>query len=196
MLDRRVERGVGIVGRALMPEGDVRLAGEPLAERAGDAGLADPGLAREQHHLALAVAGLLPTVEQECDLLLAPNQRKEAARARLEAAADPALAEHAPRPDHLGKALDRLRPEILELEAGADQPPRRRGDQDGARRSRGLQAGGQVGGLPSDRLLARRVLANKAADYDQLGGDPDARCQRLTDWRRQATDGTDGRQPG
>ena len=67
----------------------MRLAGETLAERAGDAGLADPGLAREQHHLALAVAGLLPTVEQERDLLLAPDQRQEAGRARLEPAADP-----------------------------------------------------------------------------------------------------------
>ena len=76
----------------------VRLALEPLAEGAGDAGLADPGLAREQHHLALAVAGLLPAVEQERDLLLAPDQRRQAGRARLETAADRALAEHAPRP--------------------------------------------------------------------------------------------------
>ena len=89
VLDRRVERGVDVVGRALVVQPHVRLALEALAEGAGDAGLADPGLAREQHHLALAVAGLLPTVEQERHLLLAPDQRRQAGRARLEPAARP-----------------------------------------------------------------------------------------------------------
>ena len=97
-----------------------------LVEAAGDAGLADPGLAREQHHLSLAVAGLLPTVEQERDLVFPSHQRCQAGRARLETAADRALAKHAPRPHGVGKALERLRPEILDLEPGADQPPRRR----------------------------------------------------------------------
>ena len=61
---------------------------------------------------------------------------------------------------------------------------------------RGLQAGGQVGRLARDRLLARRALADKAADHDQPGGDPDARRQGLARRRRQATDGLDGREPG
>ena len=46
MLDRRVQRRVGIVGRALIPQGDVRLGGETLAEGAGALVLENLGAAK------------------------------------------------------------------------------------------------------------------------------------------------------
>jgi hypothetical protein len=75
-----VERGVGVLGRAELAERRVRLALQPLAERARQARLADPGLAREQHDLALAVPGPPPAVEQQRQLVPAADQRGEPGR--------------------------------------------------------------------------------------------------------------------
>ena len=84
----------------------VGLVAEPLAQRLHEPGFADAGLAAEQHDLALAFLGPLPAVEQESDLLLAADQRREGAGAQgLEAALGPARAEHPPGPDRLGKPL-------------------------------------------------------------------------------------------
>ena len=44
--DHRIERAVGVVGRAVMAERRVRLVAQPLAQRPDQARLADPGLAR------------------------------------------------------------------------------------------------------------------------------------------------------
>ena len=79
LLDHRMERAVGVVGRAVVAERRVRLVAEPLAQRADEARLADAGLAGQQHHLALAVLGPLPAVEQHAELVLAPDQRRETA---------------------------------------------------------------------------------------------------------------------
>ena len=49
-----------------------------LLQRAGEARLADAGLSREQHDLALAVSGLLPAPQQQGELLLAADERREA----------------------------------------------------------------------------------------------------------------------
>ena len=49
---------------------DVRLVGQPVPQGPHQARLADAGLAREQDHLALALLGLLPAVEQQGELLL------------------------------------------------------------------------------------------------------------------------------
>ena len=87
-----------------MPQAALRHAIEPLVEGARDTGLADPGFAGEQHHLAVALLGLLPALDEKGHLLLAPDQRCRAGRARLEAAADSMLALHAPSADRVGEA--------------------------------------------------------------------------------------------
>ena len=76
LLDHRVERAVDVIGRALVAERDVRLPAESLAQRPDEPRLADPGLADEQDHLALAGLRLLPALEQQRQLLLAADQRQ------------------------------------------------------------------------------------------------------------------------
>ena len=80
-----------MVGRAVVAERRVRLVAEALAQGPDHARLADPRLAREQHHLAVAVLGPGPALEQHAELVLAPDQRREMlAMQRLEAAFGPA----------------------------------------------------------------------------------------------------------
>ena len=50
---------------------------DPLAERIQDPRLADPSLARKQHPLAFAVPGLPPSLHEQPDLFLAPDQRRQ-----------------------------------------------------------------------------------------------------------------------
>src|SRR3954447_668415 len=58
-------------------------------------GLADAGLADQEHRLALAGRGLPPALEHERELLVAPDHGRLPARPPgLEAAAGGALAEH------------------------------------------------------------------------------------------------------
>ncbi len=61
--DDRMERAVGVVGRAEMAERETRLSAQLLAERPEQARFADAGLASEQHHLAVAVLGPSPAFE-------------------------------------------------------------------------------------------------------------------------------------
>jgi hypothetical protein len=75
--DDRVERAVGMIGRALIEQADVGLASQPCDQLAHDPRLADPGLAPDQDHLAFAVPSLLPPAQQQRDLFLAPDQRRQ-----------------------------------------------------------------------------------------------------------------------
>src|SRR5260370_1146488 len=67
--DERVERAVRVVGRAEVAQAHMRLALEPGQQAFSDARLADAGLAREQHDPTLTVLGLIPTAQQQLDLL-------------------------------------------------------------------------------------------------------------------------------
>ena len=79
------------------------LVPDPSAQLAHQARLADPGLAREQHHLSLAICGLPPAAEQQGNLLLAADQGREArGLARLEAALRPTFAFDPPGAERLG----------------------------------------------------------------------------------------------
>jgi hypothetical protein len=65
----------------------VRRVHEPFSDGLRDAGLADARLARKQDHLSLTLAGELPSVEQQRDLMLAADERGEAdGQSRLETA--------------------------------------------------------------------------------------------------------------
>ena len=161
-----------------------------LAQRADEAGLADPGLAAEEHHLALALLGLPPAVEQQAELVLAPDQRRQARRlARLETALRAAAAEHPPGPHGCGEALEAVDAEVGVLEQAAEQAPGGRVDDHAARLGQGLEAGGEVRGLADHRLLLRRTLADQVADHDQPGRDADPGLERRAGARRQGADG-------
>src|SRR5258706_13010799 len=83
--DERTKRAVGMVGRALVTQARVRLAGDALGESCRKAGLADPRLAREQHDLPFALPGQTLTLQQEVELVLAADEIGQTRRAdRLE----------------------------------------------------------------------------------------------------------------
>src|SRR5262249_51809291 len=94
------------VRRAEIEEARVGLLTEALLERARDPRLADTRFAREQDDTALALPSLSPAAQQQLDLFLTPDQRRQAPRAqRLETALDGTGPDHLPRTDRLGKAL-------------------------------------------------------------------------------------------
>ena len=160
LLDDRVERAVRVVRGAMVAEADPVLGAQPLAQGEDDPRLADAGLAREQHDLALAGPGEPPAVEEQRQLLVAADERGRAgAVERLEPAFRRPLAGHAEAAHGRGKALDLGRAEVGELEEGAEQPPRRLGDDNRAGLGELLQAGGEVRRLADDRLLLGRALA-------------------------------------
>ena len=95
--------------RAVVAERRVRLVAEALEQRPDHARLADPRLARQQHHLAVAVLGPRPALEQDAELVLAPDQRREMlTMKRLEAALGATLAFDPPGGHRLGEALEAL----------------------------------------------------------------------------------------
>ena len=78
LCDDRVERAVGVVGRAEMADRDVRLARQLLTKGAQQPRLADARLARDQDHLAVAVLGPAPALQQHGQLVLTSDQRRHA----------------------------------------------------------------------------------------------------------------------
>ena len=88
-----------------------------------------PGSPDEQHHLAFALRGPLPPVEQQGHLLLAPDQRRETASRW--SASKRLSARLSPRTRHArtgsGETLERLGAEVGHLEQFADQPVRSSG---------------------------------------------------------------------
>src|SRR6516164_1491140 len=156
----------------------MRLAAEAPFQRRGDAGLADAGLAGDQHDLTVSRLGAHPAPQQQVDFLLTPDQRGQGRAAqRLEAARDGARTQYLPSRHRRGDALDLDAAEIAALEEIADQPARARGDNDRPRLGQGLQTSREVWGLADDRLLLSRAFADQIADHYQPGGDPDPRLE-------------------
>ena len=118
----------------------MRLRAEPLLRGRQQPRLADPRLAREQDHPALATLGLLPAPQQQLHLLLAPDQRRQGRRVeRLEPARCRADAEDAVRPDRPGEALGLDGTEVGAREQAADELARAFGDDDAVRLGDPLQ---------------------------------------------------------
>ena len=69
--------------------------------------------------------------------------------------------------------------EVAQPETIAEQPPRRRRDDDAVRFGEALQPGGEIGRVADDRLLLRRALAHEIADDDEAGRDADAHGELL-----------------
>ncbi len=149
---------------------------DALAQRFGEARLADPGLAAEQHHLALAAARALPAVGEQRDLVLAPDQPPRRAH-RRKTAVRLALAQHAPHADGRGEPLERALAQEPVFEQLAREAPRDAGDEHAAGLGQRLEAGGEIGRVADDGLLLRRAGADDLADHHQPGGDADARGQ-------------------
>ncbi len=72
--DEGIERAIGVVGGALVPQPRVRLGRDALAESRRNARLADPRLARDQHDLPFALPGEALALDQETDLVFAADE--------------------------------------------------------------------------------------------------------------------------
>ena len=155
------------------------LVGEALAQGPQQPRLADPGLAREQHHLTVALARPEPALHQDRELVGAPDQRRDVAAAkRLEAAFGAALPADLEHRDRFGEPLERLGPEVGQREQAADQAPGARGDHHRAGFGERLEPRREVRGLAEHRLLLRGALPDELAHQHLAGRDADPRRER------------------
>ena len=173
LVEHRIERAAGVEGRAEVVQVDARLLLQLLAQALDEARLADPGLARQQHHLALAVLGLAPARQQHTDLVLAPDQgRQPARRGGLEARGAGRLA-HPVHRDRRAHAPDRQRAEVVADEQALDQAIGAGADHDAAGLGQVLQAGGDVGRLADHRHRVAALAGADVAHHHEPGVDAD-----------------------
>jgi hypothetical protein len=118
----------------------------------------------------------MPAVEQQRDLLLAADKRRQECGADCrEPALRRAFAKDLDQRHRLGDALEHPRPEIATAEPVAGKAPGRRRDDNPAGRCFGLQPCREIGSLADD---GAGLAAADLADDDEAGGDPDAGAKR------------------
>ena len=141
------EGAVHVVGRALEAQGLHALRFEPLAQRAQDAALADPGFTRQQHHLAFAVLRLRPPAQQQIQFLVAAHQRRQRAAAAIgvEAAFRHQGTLHPPGVNRFRDPFQVMFAKIGQFKRIADQATGRGGDDDLVGGGQSLQTRGQIG---------------------------------------------------
>ncbi len=170
----------GVVGRALVADQDVRLGRHRLHHGFRDPRLADAGLAGEQDELPLAAPGLPPPLDQECQLLVAPDDRRHPARLPGgEAALEGALADDGESRCRLGDSLEALRPQRPQHEQIPQEPSGRRSHDDLTGIGHALQPCGQIGRVADHRSLLGGPVADQIAHDHEPGRDADAAGERL-----------------
>jgi hypothetical protein len=128
---------------ALVAELGVLLARDRVEDGPHQPRLADPGLADQQHRLALAAPRLSPALEHQRQLLVAPDHGRQQPRPpSLEAAIGGALARDPECLHRAGEALEVGRAERAQLEHLAQQPARALRDCHGPGLRHLLQPGG------------------------------------------------------
>ena len=90
------------------------LIAEPLAKRPDQTRFADTGLAGQQHHLPFTFLGSLPALEQQTDLMFAPDHGQLVSPPvhSREAAFGDTLAQDVVGPDGSTKPLSRAGPRL------------------------------------------------------------------------------------
>src|SRR5262249_52390290 len=120
--DERTKRAVGMVGRALVTQARVRLAGDALGQSCRKAGLADAGLARDQHNLPFALPARAWALQQKINSVPAADEIPQPRRAdRLEAALGSRHAFNHPCRDRLGNTLELVPAEVAQTEQISEQ---------------------------------------------------------------------------
>ena len=158
----------------MIPHPAVRPQRKAFAEPCHKARFADPGLAGNQHHLALALPRQPLAQQCECDLRLAPDKADRARGAhRLEAALRDGSA--LDRPDFEGFAdpLDLAAAEAAKREKIAEQRTRRSGNDNRARLGQTLEPCRDVRCIADRCLLLQRFPADEVADHHEPGRDGD-----------------------
>jgi hypothetical protein len=157
----------------------VRLVGDAFQQRHRDPRLADTGLARQQHRLTDAALGAAPLPEDQVDLVLPADERRQrGGMQRLEAAFDRARPQHLPDVHGLGDALEVHHAEVAAIEQVAHQPARAVGDHDGVGLGDTLQPRRQVQGLADGVAFAHLGESQEIAHDDEAAGDADPRLHR------------------
>ena len=172
----------------------MRLLRDTLLHRFGQPRFTDARLGGDQHGAPFAGFRLVPSAQQQLDLLVAADQRRRARAQRFEPAADFAFGQHLEGMRRSGKSLERLRAEIAQLEQAADVAARRLGDHDAVGRGKRLQARGKVRSFADDRLFLRGAGADQIADHGQSGGnaEPNPKALRQVEMRHGLDDGETG----
>src|SRR5215472_3110148 len=143
----------------------MRLGLDALRQRGRQTRLANTRLAGDQHHPSFAELRLLPAPRQEVEFFVAADQRRDPRTQCLEAADDPALADHTPSTLWLSKTGERLGAEILDLKQRADLSPGALGNNQGARPGQRLQAGDEVWGFADHAALLCSIRADQIANH-------------------------------
>jgi hypothetical protein len=180
--DERLQRAVGVVGRAEPQQRLVRHPGQPVLQRRHQARLADPRLAREHHHLPLSGRRPLPASEEQLQLLFASHERSEGPGAagleRFGSALDHAPAERPPGAHRVRHAPQPGLAEVGALEQRSREAPGRLVEHHRPGLGQALQPRREVGRLARHAALARLALAHDLAHHHRPGGDPDPGGER------------------
>ncbi len=176
------------------------LVGDACRDGLHQARLTDAGVAGDQHDLALTIDDGLPAVQQQPELLVAPDERRQAAAvARVQAIAHAALGAHPEDVHRLGEALQRVCAGVLGDEEALHQALACRADHQPVLFRQPLQARGQVRRLAQGELLPP-LSAPYRSDDNQAGMHADAHRQRNLQLRHQPraqlADRRDDAQPG
>ena len=180
VVDDGPEGAVDVVGRALEAQRLHALHFEPLAQRAQDAALADPGFTRQQHHLAFAIPCLRPPAKQQIKFLVAAHQRRQrlTAATGVEAALRHQGTLHPPGVNRFGDAFQVVFAQIGQFKRVADQATGRGGDDNLVGGGQSLQTRGQIG-RAAHRQLRLVPRTGRFANDDRAGGDADTDRQVL-----------------
>ena len=169
-----MQRTVGVVGRALVPHPAVRPQCKALGEPGHEARFANPGLAGDQHHLALPFPCQPLARQRECNLRLAPDKADRARGANgFEAALRYGSTLDRPDRDGLADTFHLAAAEAAKREQIAKQRARRSGNDNRARLGQALESGSDVRCISDRCLLLRRLSADEVANHHEPGRDGD-----------------------
>ncbi len=87
LADDGIKRAVGVLRRAEIAQACVRLSGDAFQQRRREPGLADPGLAGEEHHLAFTSLCPRPPPQQQFEFFFPPYQLRQIAASQWKALA-------------------------------------------------------------------------------------------------------------
>src|SRR5215470_15034574 len=168
-----------MVGRALVAQARVGLAGDTLGESCRKAGLTDPRLSRDQYNLPLALPREALAFQKVIDLVLAADKIGQFRHAdRLKATLGGRHALDRPCRDRFGNTLDLVATEIAQMEQITEQPARGAGEDDRPRLGQCLKARSKVRRIPDQSMLPQGTLATEVANHHQAGRDANADRER------------------
>jgi hypothetical protein len=195
LLDHWPERRAGVMGRALAAKRHVFVLCDRIARGLQQPGLANSRLADQEHRLALAGQNLSPSLQDQRQLLVAPDHWQRATRSpTLKTAVGRTLAQHLEGIHGLSEALEPDGPDLAQFEHLPQKPARTVRNHHGAGRCGFLQPRRYVRRLTHHRFLTGRAQASKVAHHDEARRDANPRREPLPGRRGEPANGLDDRE--